>query len=472
MKQSIRMPGMALLVSIAAAITVSAELYERAPDVLPGTLPEMRTPEYWIERMAKPDETVLTPDAIQQMNAQYMKWISSPDPFGGIDSDRVPDNTYWWPGHVTVVPNLKAMTAKEVADTVRAKVREEIDFMRSKEFGNFLAVRYSARELDEFEREMALDTVRDDLNISHGIAVRYTRLRNVPSFFPEQQGITENGKTRWDQWNVAILKIAGPVTVFYPSRSGEYLFVLTEEGYGWVRSEDIAFGTEEEINAFANAPDFVVCTGDRVMFYTDAGSIYASGWFGMGDCLPLVARTNSRLVRVPSRRTDGIFVIENAWLAEDAHVHVGWLPYTRRNVVNTAFRLLDNPYDWSGAFFGRQHETTYRDIFAVFGFRLPWHGGLFSFYGTDTEVMKPDIGAENQYKMILTHEPFITIQSCGGHAQLLLGEYNGMPIVFDQHGYGYTGDDGKGYEIRRCCIGNVQQPEYFLTRNVTFLELK
>jgi hypothetical protein len=47
-----------------------------------------------------------------------------------------------------------------------------------------------------------------------------------------------------------------------------------------------------------------------------------------------------------------------------------------------------------------------------------------------------------------------------------------MPIVFDQHGYGYKDENGQELEIRRCCIGDMRQPAYFLTRNVTFLELK
>lgn len=453
-------------------LTASAELYRRAPDVLPGTLPEMRTPEYWIARMEKPDEVILTPDAIQRMNGAYVKFISGPDPFRDVSKERVPNLSYWWPGYVTVQPNIASMTSKAIADTVRARVRVEIEFMRSKPFGNALAVEYSSRALDAFEREMAVETVRDDLKPRAGIAVRYTRLRNVSSFFPEHQGITENGKTRWDQWNVGILKIAKPVTVFYPSRSGEYLFVLSEEGYGWVRSEDIAFGSTQTIQAFVKSPDFVVCTGDRVQFYSDANCTVSSGWFGMGDCLPLAEAKNPRLVKIPVRKSSGVFFTETAWLAKNAEVHAGWLPYTCRNIVMTAFKLLDNTYDWSGAWFGRQHETTYRDIFSVFGFRLPWNGGLFTFYGKNTEVMKPDIGAENQYKMILKHEPFVTVQSCGGHAQLLLGDYNGMPIVFDQHGYGYKDENGKELEVRRCCIGDVRTPSYFLTRKVTFLELK
>lgn len=471
LKHADKIFGGILLGLILAGGLVYAELYHRAPDVLPGTLPEMRTPEYWIKQMSKPDEVIITVDKIKQMNADYKKFISSPDPLKNFPGDK-PDLAYWWPGRVSVVPNLRAFPAKAVSDTVKDRIKGEIKFMRSKGFGNYLAVEYSAGQLDKFEKEMALDRVPDEIKVREGISVRYTRIRNVPSFFPEQVGITENAKTRWDQWTVTVLKIARPVMVLHPSLSGEYVLVLSEEGYGWARSEDIAFADKKEIDAYVNSPNFLVCTGDRIQYYSDETCTYASGWLGMGNPIPQVTKANTRMIKVPARKANGKFTTETAWLPKNADVSVGWLPYTRRNVVVTALKLLDNTYDWSGAYFGRQHETTYRDIFSVFGFELPWHGGLFTFYGHDQSIMKPEIGKENQYKAILKHEPFITIQSCGGHCQLLLGEYNGVPILFDQQGYGYTDENKVDVEIRRCCISDARWPTYFLTRPVTFLELK
>ncbi len=467
-----RLFGVGVFCALVAATAVFAELYHRAPDVLPGTTPEMSTIEFWIGRMANPDEIILAWDAIERMNTRFETFIRTPDPFKGLSKERTPNLSYWWPGRVLYPPDLNSMTKMEIADTLRVRLDAAINFMRSKPFGNALAIEYGPRDLDRFETEMAVDRIADNPAIRHGLAVRYSHLRNVPSFYPLEQGVTENGKTRWDQWNVAILKIAKPVSVLHSSRSGEYLFVLCDEGYGWVRAENIAFGSEQAIQNYLNSSDFVVCTGDRVQIYGDESCTFASAWFGMGDCLPLVSGTNSRQVRLPMRKANGDLFFENAWLAKDADVNIGWLPYTRRNIVETAFKLLDNPYDWTGAWFGRQHENTYRDIFAVFGFRLPWHGALFTFFGDNTEIMKPEIGRENQYATILRHEPFVTLQSCGGHAQLFLGEHNGEPIIFDQHGYGYTDEDGKAFEIRRCCVGDMRQPNYFLRRSVTFVELK
>lgn len=448
-------------------------LYNRAPDPLPGILPEMLDTGYWISRMKRPDEVILKLDEIRNMNEAYKRRINSPDPFRDVYEDRKPNLIHWWPGYTFTSPDFHTYNPRAVADTVKSRIKDEITYLRKQEYGNCLAIKYSADEINDFEKEMALDKVKDTVIIRDGIAVRTSRLRNIPSFFPEQLGLTQSRKTRWDLWNIGAIKIGRPVTVLHISRSGEYLFVLSEAGYGWVRSEDIAFGNKKDIDTFADAAYFAICTGSKVQFYTDETCTIASGWFGMGTRLPLVSKNNPRMIKVPVRKMNGQFSTETAWLVDNNEFHVGYLPYTRRNIVETAFKLLGDPYDWSGAWFGRQHENTYNDIFACFGFELPNHGTLFTFYNnTSTTVLQPEMGKEQYFKKILENEPFVTIQSCGGHCQLFLGEHNGAPVVFDQHGYGYPDENDVWYEVRRCNIGDLKLPRYFLLREVTFLDLR
>lgn len=448
-----------------------SDVYLRAPETLPWILPEMNTPDYWIARAKNPDAVIMTPEEIRAMNENYIRRITAPDPFGNLPADIRPDLFYWWPGLVTFTPDLHKISPKALADTVKYRLRAELVFLRSMKFGNALAVEYSDKDLDALEANMALDTVGNEVTMRDGIAVRNARLRNNTSFFPEQVGMMQTGKSRWDGWNIGIVKIGSPVSVLHRSRDGEYLFVLSDLAYGWVRSEDIAFGSREDIETFAKAEPFVICTGNRVNFYGERECRYASGWFGMSARLPLASAGNPRQIKVPVRKTDGSLTVETAWLAENADVHVGLLPYTRQNIIRTAFKLIDTIYDWSGAWYGRQHETIYQDIFACFGFRLPNYAALFSFYGDNREVIKPEIGKVRQYQEILKHEPFITIQNCGAHSQILLGDFNGMPIVFDQHGYGYIDSNSMDREIRRCHVGDVSMPPYFLTKKVMFLRL-
>ena len=447
-------------------------LYNRAPDPLPWIPPEMLETSYWIGKMEKPDEIILFLDKIERMNKAYEEEIHSPYPFNDVSNELKPNLIHWWPGFSLAVWDFYSMDSRAVADSVKNRIKDEIAYLRKQEYANVQAVKYSAKQIDDFEKEMAFEQIQDRVTPRAGITVRTSRLRNVPSFLPEQFGMTQAGKMRWDMWNIGVVKIGKPLTILHLSKSGEYTFVLCENGYGWLRSEDIALGTKKEIDNFVNTSDFIVCTGDRVQFYTDESCTCASGWFGMSAKLPLASKSNPRMIKVPVRRMNGQFTTETAWVKNDNNVHVGWLPYTRRNIIETAFKLLGNPYDWSGAWFGRQHESTYRDIFGCFGFNLPIHGSLFCLYGNCTKVLHPEMGKEIYYREILNNEPFVTIQSCGGHCQLFIGEHNGNPIVFDQHGYNYEGEDGKTYEVRRCNIGDLRLPIYFLKRDVTFLILK
>ncbi len=467
-----------MLTALCISHGVHAELYRRAPDVYPGTLPEMRTPDYWIARMKNPDAIILNPEEIQARNEAYVTRMSDENRFSDINPDRRPrinaaGSIGGWPGGFILMPDIRPPVKPDtISVIVREKIQEDIDYIHKRSFGNFQAIEYAPRQIEELVHEMALDTVEDEAVIRDAIAVRTTRLRVVPSFFPEQMGIQDNGKPRWDMWTTGLVRIGSHVTVLHSSRMGAYVFVLSGEGYGWVDTRDVAFGDIHEIRVYNESESFIVCTGDRVPFYSDKRCTYISGWLSMGDRIPLYTKDNPRVILVPHREVNGKYLTAPAWLAEDADVSVGWLPYTRRAVVETAFKLLDNPYDWTMGFFGRNHETTYRDIFACFGFRLPYRGSLFTLFGDNDTVVTPDLSREKQYEMILANEPFITLQISSGHAQLLLGEHNGVPIVFDQNGYGYTGEDGTEYELKRCCVVDASMPSYFLKNPISFLELK
>jgi hypothetical protein len=476
-----RTPSFVLILFVLLlTVSVFAAPYKRAPEILPGTNPQWRNPSFWISQMKNPDEVILSVEAIQQINDNYRKKIRMPEPFKGLIKERTPDLYHWWPGFVLFAPDFKNMSSRSVADTIRERIKIQIEYLRSSPYGNNNAIEYSEADIDAFEHEMALDRVRNDIQVRSGIAVKTIQIRNIPSFSPMEIGLADIGERRYDMFNVCLLKIGKPVTILHPSRSGEYILVSSDDAYGWARSEDIAFGNEDAIEQFTNPDRFVVCTGDRVMVYSDETCTYASGWFGMGDRLPRANSNNPRHVKIPVRMANGQLIYETAWLAEDADVHEGWLPYTRRNIVETAFKLMDNSYDFNGGHFGRNHETTYRDIFACFGFELPFHGALFTHFNRnkhneDVAFPDPENKSREQFKVILSHEPFVSLHCAGGHAQLLLGERNGVPVVLDHHGYEYKTEDGTVYKVRRTCVGEMTNPGitgYMLRRPLTSLELR
>jgi hypothetical protein len=191
----------------------------------------------------------------------------------------------------------------------------------------------------------------------------------------------------------------------------------------------------------------------------------------MGDRLSL-AGSDTRIVSIPTRNANGKTSIQKAWLKTDADVHVGYLPYTKKNVAIQSFKLLDNLYDWTGSWYGRNHATNIRDIFRSFGFQLPAYGTLMLAFSENPIKVSPEEGSKAQLQYINSNLPFLTIQVCeNSHSQLYIGDYDGMPIGFDAHGYRYKDQEGNDLELKRWVVGNIEMPDYFLKQEISFVRL-
>ena len=64
-------------------------------------------------------------------------------------------------------------------------------------------------------------------------------------------------------------------------------------------------------------------------------------------------------------------MVKQALVPYNADVSVGYLPYTRRNIVAQAFKLLGDRHGWSGQNESRDASGLSMDVFASFGIRLP-----------------------------------------------------------------------------------------------------
>ena len=63
--------------------------------------------------------------------------------------------------------------------------------------------------------------------------------------------------------------------------------------------------------------------------------------------MPLEAKTATGYrVLMPVRDFNGALTVRKGFVPSSETVHEGFLPYTQRNVITTAFRLLGRPYGW------------------------------------------------------------------------------------------------------------------------------
>lgn len=450
-----------------------SDLYLRAPGVVPGTLPEMRNATYWIAEMESPYEVVLTYDEIEVRNAAYeQRMANRPDILDSVLNNRINKQLKNRPGLLAYIPSISSMTPSELEFFTRDMIEKTAAYIRSREFGNIMAIEYSEDELTAIENEISYDSSKRKIIPQPAIITKQSRLHIIPPVKPEFIGIFTNGKARWDLWNLDVLPPGSAVSVLQTSQTGAFSFVLSERGGGWVSSEDIGICAASDCDFLNEGSDFVVCTGDRVPFYSDEKCTMVAGWLLMGDQLPLNDPNNSRLVSIPFRNANGEFSIQEAWLKQDADVQVGFLPYTQKNVAEQAFKLLDNLYDWTGSWYGRNHVTNIRDVFRCFGFQLPANGILLAAFADNAQTINPKLDREDQFGAILSNKPFMTVQiSENSHSQLYIGDYKGMPIGFDAHGYSYKDDNGNDLELKRWVVGTIEMPDYFLEQEIYFVRL-
>lgn len=242
----------------------------RAPDVLPGTLPEMRDATYWVARMKEPDAVVITGTRIEQMNRDFVQKMKDPARIDSGARKLILDKIDADPGLFYSEPDAFTLAPAQLAEVTRKMIAAQVSYMRHTEFGNILGIQYASKELDRLEAEMSAGTVRGEISVQPGITVEGVCLRIVPMISPEYIGQPDKNRTRWDVWNLDILPVGSPVQILHVSKSGGFLFVLSHNGYGWVASEKVAIAGRSPISQFAGDPHFVVCTGDKVPFYSSA----------------------------------------------------------------------------------------------------------------------------------------------------------------------------------------------------------
>ncbi|MEX2601775.1 MAG: hypothetical protein WD355_09015 [Balneolaceae bacterium] len=466
------LPLLCFLFAVTGTLTAQTGLYTRAPDVIPGTTPEMRTPEYWIHSLENAEEVVMAPAQILEMNRRYQQRVLDIQESDSDTGNRVRQQLSGTPGLYAYRPGIHALSPGELAETIREMVDGQIGVLRRRSYANLLGVEYAGHELEALENEMSRNAIPDEIHLKPGITVADTRIRIIPALRPEYVGLMQTGKTRWDVWNLDVLPIASPVQVLHISGSGAHLFVFSDYGFGWVPSEQIAFASQADIDAISGSDRFVVSTGDRVPIYSGTDYNVVSGWMRMGSRLPVSGSGSELTVTVPVRQINGGLEMQSGWLRPDAEVHIGPLPYTRENVIRLGFRMLDNLYDWTGGWYGRNDGTVLRDIFKTFGFEIPANGVLLSIFSENNRVSPADAGREERYQEMTESDPFTTFMaSRSGHSLLYMGELDGVPVVFDTHGYGYE-ENGEEIEVRRWSVATLSLPDYLLRQDVTITDIR
>lgn len=428
----------------ADAFSQTPALPVRAPEAVKGTADAMLDPAFWIGRIANPDRVVMTAEEIAALNDKNARREIPADHPYAANIERIEKDG----------PVFNRMDPLDIGGsfsgaTVRARLTEDMKRLREGKFFDYWELPLTEAKKEEFVASLAVDRVPDTIAPRTAIVVCHTALRLYPTDEPAYRM-----RGYLDDNNVTSLDRGMPVAVLHRSNDGGYVYVMAPIAWGWVPAGDIAYAESDVIRRYMNSKRFVVSTAHRVPLYADMDKTVGAGYLYMGERANIVKKDGARyIVSVPVRTHDGRVEFHWAWIDENEGISEGWLPYTQRNVITVAFRLLGRPYGWHDSWDERDCGGIMRVIFNCFGFTLPRYWS-YEQLCSDRATFVGEIADTAQKNSLLATMPEgMTFVGSTGHITLYLGTVDGTPYGIHQCGWNYKDGDTE-YKMARVVVSD------------------
>ncbi len=374
------------------------------PLLLTSARPEHLSVDYWINRLPNPDAVIKTREEMEEFN-QYIRAI--------VKDQR----------------DVFSIESPKRGAPVKSQIELEYGVVKGRLLFDVNGGRIPQSLFQERIRPLIQpEKIPDQIRVRWGVAIRATSVRSLPS---DVVMLEEIGDVEFDQLQFTLIKLWTPVAIYHASSDGRWYYVQASYSRGWVKAKDIAvFSSREKLRKFAKSNDFIVVTGDGFPIYEGPDFSAVIQRATMGTVLPLARETaNAYVVWMPVRGSDGGALLEEAYVSFKSDVSVGFLPYTQRNVIQQAFKLLGARYGWGGTYGGRDCSGFTHDIFLTVGMDIPRSSKGQGFIGTQISQFDPYYHTEAKLKFLKESLPAITLLRMPHHQMLYIGEENGKYYV-------------------------------------------
>ncbi len=205
-----------------------------------------------------------------------------------------------------------------------------------------------------------LKNIKSSVSPVKGIVVKRTNLKSMPTDMFFYKTATEDG---FDRIQETELLVNTPVLIIHTSKDGEWYFVISQIYAGWVSNQDIAVASDEDWEYFINNDNFGIITSSAIK----VNNLFLD----MSVKLPYVEEVGSdyKLV-LPQKGTDDKVVREEI-LVSKKDASIGYLPYTKNNVIEQSFMYEGVSYSWGGMDRGVDGSSYVANVYRTFGFNFP-----------------------------------------------------------------------------------------------------
>ncbi|MBU3158425.1 SH3 domain-containing protein [Clostridium frigoris] len=277
-------------------------------------------------------------------------------------------------------------------------------------------------------------------SITYGITVRKTMMRTFPTY---DRAFKNGDNYEFDRFQETAVYPVEALVIIFESKDSEWYLAQMYNYLAWIPKKDIAIIKKEELFNYLNTKDFIVTIGKRVFTsYNPLNNQLSEVKLDMGIRIPLANideikadvygqnATGNYVVKFPTRSNSGKVKFKLALIARNEEISVGYLPYTRENIIVNAFKFLGERYGWGGMFNSRDCTSFIMDIYRSMNIKLPRN-------------------AEQQGKLCVGNFYEINESMTVGERKKILDKLKpGVGVYMDGHGMIYLGkENGKHYII-------------------------
>lgn len=403
------LPVYFILFFLGVSVNSSAgeQLYSAAPTVLPNVTRTMKTAGYWTGRHPAPDRVLLSSEEVRQFNARIKNELK-------------------------LTKDILELPAQMPGSELRASLEKMWAEFKSR---NYFAGDRKAPAVfyEDVKKQMNFEELPEQVPVQFGFIVHFADQR----FYPTAQGLFgKKNDVDFDELQNSDLDVGTPVAVVHKSLDGQWLYVLTNITDGWVKVENVALATREQVSGFVNpqnGPSLGVVTSAKADIYLDEQLTQFYDYARMGTellVLPIHKIVDNGLVEIslPVRLDDGKVSLKTGYI-KNPNIHPGFLPYTPRNIIEQAFKLLNAPYGWGGMNGEQDCSRFLAEVFGTFGIKLPRNSKEQAQAGRP--VQRFDIGAPDEDKLKALREAAggVTVLPMKGHIMIYLGMADERPYA-------------------------------------------
>ncbi|NQY88195.1 MAG: SH3 domain-containing protein [Colwellia sp.] len=300
------------------------------------------------------------------------------------------------------------------------------------------------------------NAIKAENPVTFGLVVKRSMLRT----FPTLDRVFKWGKDRdLDRFQESGLFPGDAVAILHVSKDQEWYLVQAYNYLAWMPKEDVAIGNKAEIAAFKNDENFIIVTGSKVFTnHVPNHAELSNIQLDMGIRLPLAKRSEygnalygqnpfaNYIVKLPVRNIEGKLALKLVPIPRGQDVRVGYLPFTKQNLVSQSFKFLGERYGWGHDYNARDCTGFIGEIYKSFGLLMPRNSGQQAkgdygqnhFFGKDT--------AKADKLQAIKHMQVGDLIYIPGHVMMYLGEENSKPyVIHDVKGLSYIDERGEVY---------------------------